>query len=77
MDIEILITATIRDCGEEDEELLLREVKEEIGNCVRKIAGEPNTKKGLWFYLENVNHQVALEREGTFKFKESIRSVTI
>ena len=75
MDIEILINATIRECGEEDKELLFREVKEEIANCVRKIAGEPNTKKGLWFYLENVTHQVALESEGSFKFEDSIKCI--
>lgn len=73
--IEILITAKIRDCGEEDEELLFDEVKEEIAKSICELAGNEVTKKGLWFYLKDVDHEVRFGHEGRFEFEESIEPI--
>lgn len=73
--IEILITAEIRDCGEEDGELLREDLKDELEKCINRLSGNHITRKGMWFYFENVDHEVAFSDEGSYKFVESLKSI--
>jgi len=73
--VEVLITANIRDCGEENEPLLREDLKDELEKCMKDFTGEPNTRKGMWFFLENVEHEVAFESDGTYEFRKRTKSV--
>ena len=75
--IEILITAKIRDCGEENKALLREDLKDELEKCIKDFAGEPNTRKGMYFFLEDVDYEVAFSDEGTYEFVESLKSICI
>jgi len=73
--VEILITAKIRDCGEENEPLLREDLKDELEKCIEDFAGEPNTRKGMYFFLEDVDHEIAFQDEGTYEFVESLKPI--
>ena len=75
--VEILITATIRDCGEENEPLLREDLKDELEKCMEDFAGEPNARKGMYFFLEDVDYEVAFSDEGTYKFVESPKPICV
>ncbi|MCK5642576.1 MAG: hypothetical protein KAJ19_17340 [Gammaproteobacteria bacterium] len=75
--IEILITAKIRDCGEENKALLREDLKDELEKCIKDFAGEPNTRKGMFFFLEDVDHEVAFQNEGRYEFVESLKSICV
>ncbi|MCK5012185.1 MAG: hypothetical protein KAS66_00035 [Candidatus Omnitrophica bacterium] len=75
--IEILITAEIRDCGEESEELLREDLKDELEKCVKRLSGNHITRKGMWFYLENIEHEVAFQDEGNYEFVESRKPICV
>ena len=73
--VEILITAKIRDCGEENEPLLREDLKDELEKCMKDFTGEPNTRKGMYFFLEDVDHEVAFSDEGKYNFVQRTQSI--
>lgn len=75
VDVEILITAKIRDCDEEDKALLHEDLKDELEKCMEDFAGEPNARKGMYFFLEDVDYEVAFQDEGRYEFVEKLKSI--
>lgn len=75
--VEILITAKVRDCSEEDKALLREDLKDELEKCMKDFAGEPNTRKGMYFFLEDVDHEIAFQDEGSYEFVECLKSICI
>ena len=77
VDVEILITAKIRDCGEENKALLREDLKEELEKCMKDFAGESNNRKGMYFFLEDVEHEIAFQDEGKYEFVESPKPICV
>ena len=72
--IEILITADVLDYGDEDEKILQEEINDELEKCILDLSGEIS-RKGMIFYLENLEHEVAFETEGTYEYKEKSKDI--
>jgi hypothetical protein len=72
MEIQILITATTKDKKLTEE--LKEELKKEIYSNVNRFAGSKYSMDiGMSEYLENVDHEVAFENEGTYEWVPNIK----
>ena len=64
--IEILITADIKELGEDDEERLRLNIRRSLKKQMQAFIGDSDSA-----YIDNVNHKVIFENEGNFKFEKS------
>ena len=74
--IEILITADVLDYGDEDEKILQEEINDELEKCILDLSGEVS-RKGMIFYLENLDYFVAYELESEYEFKEKNKDICL
>lgn len=70
MNVEILIHANVNILEDDDIEALREEIIERTSACISEFAGNVNTKKGMYGYLEDVDHEVAFDDEGTFEWRK-------
>lgn len=73
--VEILITATIKECGEEDEKTLRSDFEDKLASCMEQLKGNNTTKKGMWNHLIDVEHEFVYEDEGRFEFEPVIKTL--
>lgn len=71
MQVEVLIHADVNILEDDDIDALREEIIERIRTCISKFAGNVNTKKGMYGYLEDVDHEVAFDDEGNFEWRRN------
>lgn len=73
MKVEILITADVIVFEDDDIGTLKKEVNYEVRNAVSRFAGSkhnstPYHENGMYDFIRNVDHEVAFDDEGTYRY---------